>query len=130
VMETPEIKDATGKIAQQATKHRQPSKVNDRDGTPIEIAAVVVYRVVNPAAAVFEVNDCTSFVHIQSDAALRSMATQYSYDNPDDAAHSLRGHTGEVADRLKHEIQERVKQAGVEILEARISTLAYAPEIA
>ncbi|MFO0807371.1 MAG: SPFH domain-containing protein [Gemmataceae bacterium] len=128
--ETAEKKDAAGNVTQAASKHRQPSKVNDRDGTPIEIAAVVVYRIVNAAESVFQVDDCVSFVHIQADAALRNLASQYSYDSPDDAAHSLRGHTAEVAERLKHEIQDRVKQAGVEVQEARISTLAYAPEIA
>jgi len=125
-----EKKDAAGKVLQSITRNRQPSKVNDRDGTPIEISAVVVYRVVNAAAAVFEVDDYEAFVHIQSDAALRTLAGQYSYDSHDDAAHSLRGHTAEVAERLQHEIQERIKQAGIEIIESRISYLAYAPEIA
>ncbi len=130
MVESAEKKDAAGNVTQAASKHRQPSKVNDRDGTPIEIAAVVVYRIVNAAESVFQVDDCQQFVHVQSDAALRNLASQYSYDNPDDAEHSLRGHTAEVAERLKHEIQERVRQAGVEVLEARISTLAYAAEIA
>ena len=130
VSETAETKDAAGNVTRAGSKHRQPSKVNDRDGTPIEIAAVVVYRVVNAAESVFQVDDCLSYVHIQSDAALRNLASQYSYDNPDDETHSLRGHVVEVAERLRHEIQERVKQAGVEVLEARLSTLAYATEIA
>jgi regulator of protease activity HflC (stomatin/prohibitin superfamily) len=128
--ETSEVKNAAGVVVQGGSKGRQPSKVNDRDGTPIEISAVVVYRVVNAAEAVFEVDNYESFVHIQSEAALRSLAGQYSYDNQDDAAHSLRGQTAEVAERLKHEIQERVQPAGVEIIESRISYLAYAPEIA
>jgi regulator of protease activity HflC (stomatin/prohibitin superfamily) len=130
VSETAEQKDAAGNVTRAGSKHRQPSKVNDRDGTPIEIAAVVVYRIVNAAESVFQVDDCKEFVHVQSDAALRNLASQYSYDSPDDAAHSLRGHVTEVAGRLQHEIQERVKQAGVEVLEARLSTLAYATEIA
>jgi regulator of protease activity HflC (stomatin/prohibitin superfamily) len=90
----------------------------------------VVYRVVNAAEAVFQVDNYENFVHIQSDAALRSLASQYSYDSSNDAEHSLRGHTAEVAERLMHEIQERVNPAGVEIIESRISYLAYAPEIA
>lgn len=130
VSETTEKKNAAGAVIQAASRQRQTSKVNDRDGTPIEIAAVVVYRIVNAADSVFQVDDAEAFVHIQSDAALRNLATQYSYDNPDDQAHSLRGHTTEVAGRLKQEIQERVAQAGVEVMEARISYLAYAPEIA
>lgn len=130
VLETSEAKNAAGVVTQSASRTRQPSKVNDRDGTPIEISAVVVYQVVNAAEAVFQVDNYESFVHIQSDAALRSLASQYSYDSHDDAAHSLRGHTAEVAERLQHEIQERVRMAGVEIMESRISYLAYAPEIA
>jgi regulator of protease activity HflC (stomatin/prohibitin superfamily) len=130
MQETAERKDAAGHVVQAAHKHRQASKVNDRDGTPIEIGAVVVFRVVNTAEAVFQVDDYQDFVRVQSDAALRNLANQYSYDNPDDQAHSLRGRTAEVAERLKHEIQERVAQAGVEVMESRISTLAYATEIA
>lgn len=130
VTETPETKDAAGKVLQTATRRRQPSKVNDRDGTPIEIAAVVVYQVVNPAQAVFQVDSYEDFVHVQSDSALRNLASQYSYDSHDDDAHSLRGHTAEIAERLKHEIQERISIAGVTVMEARISYLAYAPEIA
>jgi regulator of protease activity HflC (stomatin/prohibitin superfamily) len=130
VLETAEVKNAAGAVVQAAQKSRQASKVNDRDGTPIEIGAVVVWRVVDAAAAVFQVDKYLEFVPVQSDAALRNLASQYSYDNPDDQEHSLRGHTAEVAERLKHEIQERVGQAGVAVQEARISTLAYAPEIA
>jgi regulator of protease activity HflC (stomatin/prohibitin superfamily) len=130
VSESAEKKDAAGNVIQSASRHRQPSKVNDRDGTPIEIAAVVVYRIVNAAHSVFQVDDANTFVQIQSDSALRNLATQYSYDNPDDQEHSLRGHTAEVAGRLQQEIQERVAQAGVEVIESRISYLAYAPEIA
>lgn len=130
VLESSETKNAAGVVVQSATRSRQPSKVNDRDGTPIEISAVVVYQVVNAAEAVFQVDNYESFVHIQSDAALRNLASQYSYDSHDDESHSLRGHTAEIAERLQHEIQERVKMAGVQIMESRISYLAYAPEIA
>lgn len=130
VLQTAEARNAAGAVVTAASRSRQPSKVNDRDGTPIEISAVVVYRVVNTAEAVFQVDDYEGFVHIQSDAALRTMAGQYSYDSQDDAAHSLRGQTAEVAERLKHEIQERVQPAGIEIIESRISYLAYASEIA
>lgn len=109
-------------------------KVNDLHGSPIEIAAVVVWRVVDTAEAVFQVDDYENFVHIQSEAALRGLATRFSYDfNEDEDASgtiSLRAHTGEVARHLQEEIQDRLTDAGVEVLEARISHLAYAPEIA
>jgi regulator of protease activity HflC (stomatin/prohibitin superfamily) len=109
---------------------RQPSKVNDKDGTPIEIAAVVVYRIVNAAAAVLAVDDYEGFVHLQSDAGLRNLASRYHYDGPETDEHSLRSHIEEVALQLKKELQDRMNTAGVEIQEARISYLAYAPEIA
>ena len=105
-------------------------KVNDIDGNPIEIAAVVVWKVVETAEAVFEVDDYEHYVKVQSEAALRNLATSYAYDAHDDQHISLRGHTGAVADHLKREIQDRLTKAGVEVLEARISHLAYAPEIA
>jgi regulator of protease activity HflC (stomatin/prohibitin superfamily) len=105
-------------------------KVNDAEGNPIEIAAVVVWRVVDTAEAVFEVDDYENYVHVQSEAALRNLATSYAYDAHDDAQKSLRGHTAEVADHLRHEIQDRLAKAGVEVMEARISHLAYASEIA
>jgi regulator of protease activity HflC (stomatin/prohibitin superfamily) len=120
---------ATDPAADGSTR-RKSAKVNDRDGTPIEIGAVVVFRVTDTAAAAFAVDNYLNYMHMQSDAALRSLASQYSYDSPDDQAHSLRGHTGEVAERLAHEIQERVHTAGLEVVEARISCLAYAAEIA
>lgn len=130
MMETAAKTDAAGKVLESGHRHRQPSKVNDRDGTPIEIAAVVVFRVVDTAAATFQVDNYLDFVHTQADSALRNLASQYSYDNPDDLEHSLRGHTDDVAEKLQHEIQERVRAAGVEIVESRISYLAYAAEIA
>ena len=105
-------------------------KVNDLDGNPIEIAAVVVWKVVDTAEAVFEVDDYENYVHVQSEAALRNMATSYPYDAHDDAKLSLRGHTVAIADHLRKEIQDRLSKAGVEVVEARISHLAYAPEIA
>jgi regulator of protease activity HflC (stomatin/prohibitin superfamily) len=105
-------------------------KVNDNDGNPIEIAAVVVWKVVETAEAIFEVDDYENYVHVQSEAALRNLATSYPYDAHAEELISLRGHTSAVADHLKREIQERLSKAGVEVIEARISHLAYAPEIA
>jgi regulator of protease activity HflC (stomatin/prohibitin superfamily) len=105
-------------------------KVNDLAGNPIEIAAVVVWRVVDTAEALFHVDNYDNFVHVQSEAALRNMALSYPYDAHTEGEVSLRSHTAEVALHLKTEIQERLAQAGVEVLEARISHLAYAPEIA
>jgi regulator of protease activity HflC (stomatin/prohibitin superfamily) len=105
-------------------------KVNDNEGNPIEIAAVVVWKVVETAEAVFEVDDFENYVHVQSESALRNLATSYAYDAHDDTHVSLRGHTAAVAEHLKREIQERLSKAGVDVIEARISHLAYAPEIA
>jgi regulator of protease activity HflC (stomatin/prohibitin superfamily) len=107
----------------------RPSKVNDRDGNPIEISAVVVWRVVNTAEALFEVDDYEDFVAVQSEAALRNLASRHPYDSHDDEI-SLRGNTPDICDQLQHDIQERLSTAGVEVIEARISHLAYAPEIA
>ena len=105
-------------------------KVNDLDGNPIEIAAVVVWKVVDTAEAVFQVDNYENYVHVQSEAALRNLATAYSYDSHEEAKMSLRANTVDVAAHLKTEIQERLAKAGVEVAEARISHLAYAPEIA
>lgn len=105
-------------------------KVNDRDGNPIEIAAVVVWRVVETFEASFNVDDYENFVHVQSEAAVRVLATSYRYDAPEEEGISLRHSVGEVTDRLRHEVQDRLAKAGIEVLEARISHLAYAPEIA
>ena len=126
---TPERKDATGNVVQASQSRRMPSKVNDKDGTPIEVAAIVVWRVVNTAEAVFQVDDVEDFVHMQSEAALRNLASHYSYD-AQEGEFALRGHIDEVTGRLTKEVQDRVAQAGVVIEEARISYLAYAPEIA
>lgn len=109
---------------------RQPAKVNDREGNPIEIAAVVAWQVVNTADAMFQVENYEEFVHIQSESALRNLASMYPYDSHDDHSMSLRGNTGDVGEMLKKELHERLAKAGVEVLEARISYLAYAPEIA
>jgi SPFH domain / Band 7 family len=105
-------------------------KVNDIDGNPIEIAAVVVWKVVDSAEAVFEVDDYENYVHVQTEAALRNMATSYPYDAHEEQQMSLRGNTAAIADHLRKEIQERLAKAGVQVIEARISHLAYAPEIA
>ncbi|HBY63855.1 MAG TPA: hypothetical protein DEH78_28860 [Solibacterales bacterium] len=108
----------------------QHLKVNDQDGNPVEIAAVVVWKVVDTAEASFQVDNYENYVHVQSEAALRNLATAYPYDSHEDHQVSLRGHTSAVAAHLKQEIQERLAVAGVEVIEARISHLAYAPEIA
>jgi regulator of protease activity HflC (stomatin/prohibitin superfamily) len=126
---TAERKDAAGNVTEASQTRRMPSKVNDKDGTPIEIAAIVVWRVVNTAEAVFMVDKVEDFVHMQSEAALRNLASHYSYD-AQDGEFALRGHIDEVTGRLTKEVQDRVKQAGVVIEESRISYLAYAPEIA
>lgn len=127
---TPEKKDAGGNIvtAKSRTAGR-PSKVNDSDGNPIEISAVVVWKVTDTAEALFEVDDYEHFVEVQSEAALRSLATRYPYDSEDHKV-SLRGSTEEICDKLREDIQARLDKAGVTVLEARISHLAYAPEIA
>ena len=105
-------------------------KVNELDGSPIEIAAVIVWQVVDSAEAVYNVDDYESFVHIQSESAVRAMATSYPYDQHEDGQLALRSHASEVGQHLKEELQERLADAGVTVLDARISHLAYAPEIA
>jgi regulator of protease activity HflC (stomatin/prohibitin superfamily) len=105
-------------------------KVNDKRGNPIEIAAVVVWRVVDSAEAMFQVDDYENYVHVQSEAALRNLATGYPYDAHGEGEVDLVSHTAEISRQLKGEIQERLARAGVEVIEARISHLAYAPEIA
>ncbi len=108
----------------------QQLKVNDHDGNPIEIAAIVVWRVVDAAEAVFEVDDYEHFVKVQTEAALRNLATRHPYDAHQEGQLSLRASPPEVAMQLKTEVQERLASAGVEVMEARLSHLAYAPEIA
>ena len=105
-------------------------KVNDADGNPIEIAAVIVWQVVDTAEAVFQVDDYENYVLIQSESALRQMAQSYPYDAHDDGKPSLRSHGDEITAHLRDQIQERLGRAGVQVLEARISHLAYAQEIA
>ncbi len=105
-------------------------KVNDNSGSPIEIAAVVVWEVIDTAEAIFEVDDYEDFVSIQSEAALRNMATSYPYDQHEDGDISLRSHPQKISESLKTEVQARLEKAGVNVIEARISHLAYAPEIA
>lgn len=127
---TPEKKDAAGQILTSKTRTAgRPSKVNDRDGNPIDISAVVVWKVVDTAEAMFEVDDYEDFVRVQSEAALRSLATRHPYDSEDHEL-SLRGNSEEVSEQLEHDIQERLHTAGVKVIEARISHLAYAQEIA
>lgn len=105
-------------------------KVNDNRGNPIEIAAVVVWSVVDTAEAIFEVDNYESFVSIQSEAALRNMATSYPYDQHEEGEVALRSHANDVSQALRQEIQDRLDKAGVQVIESRISHLAYAPEIA
>lgn len=105
-------------------------KVNDSSGNPVEIAAVVVWRVVDSAEAIFNVEDFVDYVEVQSEAALRSLATGYPYDAHEAGQQSLSGDTGEISDKLCVEVQQRLEKAGIEVIETRISHLAYAPEIA
>lgn len=112
------------------TLNNNKQKVNDELGNPVEIGVVVIWRVVNTAKAVFNVDNYKAFLSIQCDAALRNIARLYPYDVEEDGEMSLRGSSREVAQKLKDEIQSRVEIAGLEILEARITHLAYAPEIA
>lgn len=105
-------------------------KVNELDGSPIEIAAVIVWQVVDSAEAVYNVDDYESFVHIQSESALRAMATSYPYDQHEEGQLALRSHATEISEHLRDELAERLSDAGVRVIDARISHLAYAPEIA
>ena len=105
-------------------------KVNELDGSPIEIAAVIVWQVVDSAEAVYNVDDYESFVHIQAESALRTMATSYPYDQHEEGQLALRSHATEVSKHLLDELQDRLADAGIQVIDARISHLAYAPEIA
>lgn len=105
-------------------------KVNDHDGNPIEIGAIVVWQVVETAEAVFNVESYENFLQVQSEAAIRTLASSYPYDAHQEEVLSLRGNTDAVTEQLKKEIQERLSKAGVQVIEARIAHLAYAPEIA
>lgn len=114
------------------TLNNDKQKINDQLGNPIIIGIVVIWRVVNTAKAVFNVDNFTEYLSIQTDAALRNIVSQYPYDSSDSENNekSLRGSSREIADRLKNEIQAKVEMAGLEILEARITHLSYAQEIA
>ncbi len=105
-------------------------KVNDNRGNPIEIAAVVVWKVIDTAEAVFEVDDYINYVHVQSEAAVRNLATNYPYDAFEENEVSMVGHQPEISEHLKQENQDRLAKAGIEVIESRISHLAYSPEIA
>jgi len=105
-------------------------KVNDRNSNPVEVAAIVVWQVVETAEAMFEVDNYENYVHVQSESALRNLATQYPYDAHQEGEKALASNTAEIAERLQHEIQDRLAKAGVAVREARFSHLAYAPEIA
>jgi regulator of protease activity HflC (stomatin/prohibitin superfamily) len=136
------LSDLLGVAAQGAHKHKKISlktltlsndkqKINDLMGNPIEIGIVVIWRVVNTAKAIFNVDNYSEFLSIQCDSALRNIVRLYPYDIPgEEDERSLRGSSQEVADRLKAAIQEKVETAGLEIMEARITHLAYAQEIA
>jgi regulator of protease activity HflC (stomatin/prohibitin superfamily) len=127
---TPEKRNDAGLVVSPSTRSGgRPSKVNDSDGNPVDISAVVVWRVVDTAEALFEVDDYENFMEVQSEAALRVLASRHPYDS-DDSTISLRGNPVEVCEQLKTDIQERLDKAGCEVIEARISHLAYAPEIA
>jgi len=105
-------------------------KVNDKRGNPVEIASIVVWRVVDTAEAAFQVDNYENYVHVQSEAALRNLATVYPYDAHTEGEVALSSHTAEVSAKIKTEIQDRLEKAGVEVIEARVSHLAYAQEIA
>jgi regulator of protease activity HflC (stomatin/prohibitin superfamily) len=105
-------------------------KVNDKDGNPIEIGAVIVWRVVDTAQASFDVESFVGFVHVQAESAMRNLAMHHPYDSHDDDAISLRGQSEAVAELLKREVDQAIRAAGCEVVDARIAHLAYAPEIA
>ena len=119
------------KVSQRVRNFETPKlKVNDHIGNPIEIAAVVVWKVVDTAEAIFEVDNYENFVHVQCEAALRNLATSHPYDSHAEHEVSLRGQPSEIAEELRKEVQARLERAGVQVIETRISHLAYAPEIA
>lgn len=127
---TPEVKNDMGKVVQKKSRSSgRPSKVNDSDGNPIQISAVVVWKVINTAEALFEVDDYEDFVAVQSESALRNLASRHPYDSEGETT-SLRGNTEFIGEQLRQDIQDRLDKAGVQVLEARISHLAYAQEIA
>ncbi len=105
-------------------------KVNDHDGNPIELAAVIVWKVINSARAVFDVENFEQFVSIQSETAIRALASQFPYDSSEENEESLKGNPQKIAEHLRTQVQERLEIAGVEVIESRLSYLAYAQEIA
>jgi len=105
-------------------------KVNDLDGNPIEIGAVIVWRVVDAAQATFDVENFSNYVQIQAESAMRNLAMHHPYDSHDDSVMSLRGQSAAISDQLRKEVDERIHTAGCEVVDARIAHLAYAPEIA
>lgn len=123
---------ASKKISLKAmTLNNEKQKVNDQDGNPIEIGVIVIWKIVNVAKAVFNVDNYKTFVSTQCDSAIRQVARSYPYDvSTQGDEQSLRGSSTEIAEVLKQELQSRIEFAGIEVLEARISNLAYAPEIA
>lgn len=122
---------APAKLSLKALTHsNEKQKINDQMGNPIEVGIVVIWRVVNTAKAVFNVDNYNSFLSIQADSTLRDVVRCFPYDSTDGDEKSLRGSSQEVCEQLKSELQKRVDNAGLEILEARITHLAYAPEIA
>lgn len=127
---TPEEKNQAGQVVKPSGRTSgKPSKVNDSEGNPVDISAVVVWKVVDTADALFEVDDFEHFVEVQSEAALRDLASRHPYDS-NDGTISLRGNPEAVCGTLKEDIQSRLDSAGVEVVEARLSHLAYSPEIA
>lgn len=122
---------ASAKLSLKALTHNnEKQKINDQMGNPIEVGIVVIWRVVNTAKAVFNVDNYNSFLSIQADSTLRDVVRCFPYDSTDGDEKSLRGSSQEVCEQLKSELQKRVENAGLEILETRITHLAYAPEIA
>lgn len=112
------------------TLNNQKQKINDKDGNPVEVSIVVIWKIANTAKAVFNVDNFQEYISIQADSTLRDVAILYPYDVSHEAGKSLRGSSAEVAENLKNELQNRVENAGLEVIEARITHLAYAPEIA
>ena len=112
------------------TLNNKKQKINDRDGNPVEVSIVVIWKVTNTAKAVFCVDNYSEYISIQADSTLRDVASLYPYDSTNGEEKSLRGSCAEIADNLRTELQGRVENAGLEIIEARITHLAYAPEIA
>lgn len=122
---------ASKKISLKAmTLDNKKQKINDRDGNPVEVSIVVIWKIANTAKAVFNVDNYADYISIQADSTLRDVACRYPYDGDGEDIKSLRGSSAEIAVHLRDELQSRVEEAGIEVIEARITHLAYAPEIA